>query len=73
MDTKTKIIISQNTYSTHRSKERATGYKINGIPLARKPVAPVTKTVLFSRNLGMLSTSMIRKEMRERERERVDE
>jgi hypothetical protein len=38
------------------------------VPFARKPVAPVTKIVLFSRNLGMLSNSMEKKWERQRER-----
>jgi hypothetical protein len=38
------------------------------VPFARKPVAPVTKIVLFSRNWGMLSNSMEKKWERQRER-----
>jgi hypothetical protein len=33
----------------------------------------VTKIVLFSRNLGMLSNSMVREEMREKEKELMND
>jgi hypothetical protein len=65
IDTKAKLRVKasslRNTY-TYTEKER--GYTVY-VPFARNPVAPGTKIVLFSRNLGMLSNSM-RKEMRER-------
>jgi hypothetical protein len=48
--------LSENIH-THNERSR--------VPFARKPVAPVTKIVLFPRNWSMLSNPM-----RERERER---
>jgi hypothetical protein len=50
------IISFQKTY-THKERSR--------VPFARKPVAPVTKIVLFSRNWSMLSNPMREREKKE--------